>query len=58
MRSRHLTVAVLAATLVAVGATPAAANAEGDAKTPSAKAYEHSKVLPGKPYSAGDGRKN
>ena len=58
MSSRRFLPAVVAATLAAVAATPVTASAVSGGKTPSAKAYEHAKVVPGKPYGAGDGRKN
>jgi hypothetical protein len=58
MLSRRLSAAVVAATFAAVAATPVAASGAGGGKAPSAEAYENAKVLPGKPYSAGDGRKN
>ena len=53
-----MSLAVVAATLAAFGATPVAASGASGGEAPSAKAYENAKVLPGKPYSAGDGRKN
>jgi hypothetical protein len=56
--STRISVAVVAATLAVVGATPVAASAADPGKTPSAEAVEHAKVVPGKPYGAGDGRKN
>ncbi len=58
MLTRRLPLAVVAATLATVGATPVAATAASGGKTPSAKAVEHAEVVPGKPYGAGDGRKN
>ena len=58
MLTRRLTLAVVAATLAAVGLAPVSASATETTKTPSAKAFEHAKVAPGKPYGAGNGRKN
>ena len=55
MPTTRFSLAVAAATLAAVGTASVTASA---ARTPSAKAVEHAKVVPGKPYSAGDGRKN
>jgi hypothetical protein len=58
MLARRLSLAVAAATLAAVGVTPVTASAASGGETPSVKGYEHAKVVPGKPYAAGDGRKN
>jgi hypothetical protein len=55
---RLMSFAAVAATLAAFGATPVAASGASGGEVPSANAYENAKVLPGKPYSAGDGRKN
>jgi hypothetical protein len=58
MPTTRFSLAVAAATLAAVGTASVTASAASAARTPSAKAVEHAKVVPGKPYSAGDGRKN
>ena len=50
--------AVVAATFTLVGVTPAAASAASGGENSSATAYEHAKVLPGKPYAYAAGRKN
>ena len=54
---RLMSLAVAAATLATVGATPVAASATSGGQTPSANAVDHAKVLPGKPYGAANGRK-
>jgi hypothetical protein len=50
--------AVVAATFTLVGVTPAAASAASGGENSSATAYEHARVLPGKPYAYAAGRKN
>jgi hypothetical protein len=58
MRTRRLSLVVVAGALVGVGFTPVAATAADTTRTPSAQALENARVEPGKPYGTATGRKN